>query len=311
MTPRRFSDVLAAFAVDPSSNQSHSHLTPLQLAPILPLQSNASNSQYNPQHNPQYNPQHNPQYNLQYNSQYNSQYNIQYNPQQNPQHNPQYNLQYNIHYTNMPIQKSRHEHASEIQFYATTSPDTHQNSPIAEGFKMEEHFRMKDELEHSRKHPQKSISYLHPYRTHPPPITATTTMATSSTLNRANPASISAASSTTIMNPPNSMTMAMNMNMARTPTTTHTPPSAFDESRTKAKAKNQTPRSDKRPLNAYILFCAEWRERLRKQNPFYSTTELAAALGEAWRNLSQDAKSIYYTRATCLKSGLPDPTIDH
>ena len=52
----------------------------------------------------------------------------------------------------------------------------------------------------------------------------------------------------------------------------------------------------KRPLSAYIIYCQEQRESLKKKNPDMKATELTSQLGSMWRTLSDDKKKQYHTK---------------
>jgi len=52
----------------------------------------------------------------------------------------------------------------------------------------------------------------------------------------------------------------------------------------------------KRPLSAYIIYCQEQRESLKKKNPDMKATELTSQLGSMWRALSDDKKKQYLTK---------------
>lgn len=53
----------------------------------------------------------------------------------------------------------------------------------------------------------------------------------------------------------------------------------------------------KKPLNAYLLFCAERRPHVKEDNPQAKTTEITAMVGEEWRALSNEAKLPYQQEA--------------
>jgi high mobility group protein B3 len=52
----------------------------------------------------------------------------------------------------------------------------------------------------------------------------------------------------------------------------------------------------KRPLSAYIIYCQEQRESLKKKNPDMKATELTSQLGSMWKALSDDKKKQYLTK---------------
>ena len=49
----------------------------------------------------------------------------------------------------------------------------------------------------------------------------------------------------------------------------------------------------KRPLSAYIIYCQEQRDILKKKNPELKATELTSQLGKMWKSLSDDKKKQY------------------
>jgi hypothetical protein len=52
----------------------------------------------------------------------------------------------------------------------------------------------------------------------------------------------------------------------------------------------------KRPLSAYIIYCQEQRESLKKKNPDMKATELTSQLGSMWKALSDEKKKNYLTK---------------
>ena len=52
----------------------------------------------------------------------------------------------------------------------------------------------------------------------------------------------------------------------------------------------------KRPLSAYIIYCQEQRESLKKKNPDMKATELTSQLGSMWKALSDEKKKQYHTK---------------
>ncbi|KAG0309563.1 Non-histone chromosomal protein 6 [Dissophora globulifera] len=63
----------------------------------------------------------------------------------------------------------------------------------------------------------------------------------------------------------------------------------------KRKAKKD-PAAPKNPMSAYLLFCEEWREKVKAQNPESSFGELGRLLGEQWRSYSDDQKAPYIAK---------------
>lgn len=56
----------------------------------------------------------------------------------------------------------------------------------------------------------------------------------------------------------------------------------------------------KRPRSSYIIFAQERRADLLENNPHLKSkvTEVAKLLGEKWRSLSEDEKSVYHQQAS-------------
>ncbi|KAG0005588.1 Non-histone chromosomal protein 6 [Modicella reniformis] len=63
----------------------------------------------------------------------------------------------------------------------------------------------------------------------------------------------------------------------------------------KRKAKKD-PNAPKNPMSAYLLFCEEWREKVKAANPDSSFGELGRILGEKWRAYTDDEKSPYIAK---------------
>ncbi|KAG0365898.1 high mobility group box domain-containing protein [Gamsiella multidivaricata] len=63
----------------------------------------------------------------------------------------------------------------------------------------------------------------------------------------------------------------------------------------KRKAKKD-PNAPKNPMSAYLLFCEEWREKVKAQNPDSSFGELGRLLGEQWRAYTDDQKAPYIAK---------------
>ncbi|KAF9123709.1 Non-histone chromosomal protein 6 [Mortierella sp. 14UC] len=63
----------------------------------------------------------------------------------------------------------------------------------------------------------------------------------------------------------------------------------------KRKAKKD-PNAPKNPMSAYLLFCEEWREKVKAQNPNSSFGELGRLLGEQWRAYTDDKKAPYIAK---------------
>ena len=57
----------------------------------------------------------------------------------------------------------------------------------------------------------------------------------------------------------------------------------------------------KRPMNAYMLFCAEYRDDLMKNDPELTHRTVMARLGELWKEMPDAAKQPYRERARHLQ----------
>ncbi|KAF9348803.1 Non-histone chromosomal protein 6 [Mortierella sp. AD094] len=68
-----------------------------------------------------------------------------------------------------------------------------------------------------------------------------------------------------------------------------------EDKKRKRKAKKD-PNAPKNPMSAYLLFCEEWREKVKAQNPDSSFGELGRLLGEQWRAYTDDQKAPYIAK---------------
>ncbi|KAF9202509.1 Non-histone chromosomal protein 6 [Haplosporangium sp. Z 27] len=68
-----------------------------------------------------------------------------------------------------------------------------------------------------------------------------------------------------------------------------------EDKKRKRKAKKD-PNAPKNPMSAYLLFCEEWREKVKAQNPDSSFGELGRLLGEQWRAYTEDQKAPYLAK---------------
>jgi hypothetical protein len=46
--------------------------------------------------------------------------------------------------------------------------------------------------------------------------------------------------------------------------------------------KKKDPNAPKKPLSAYMFFCAEHRARIKEENPDFKVTQITSELGKAW-----------------------------
>mmetsp|Transcript_36416 Transcript_36416/g.81038 ORF Transcript_36416/g.81038 Transcript_36416/m.81038 type:complete len:91 (+) Transcript_36416:153-425(+) len=69
----------------------------------------------------------------------------------------------------------------------------------------------------------------------------------------------------------------------------------------KKEKKVKDPNAPKKPMGAYMFFCAEKREQLKKDNPELKVTEVAAKLGAMWKALDDKDKVKYQKQAEADK----------
>ncbi|KAG0252522.1 Non-histone chromosomal protein 6 [Mortierella polycephala] len=69
-----------------------------------------------------------------------------------------------------------------------------------------------------------------------------------------------------------------------------------DEPKKRRKKAKKDPNAPKNPMSAYLLFCEEWREKVKAQNPDASFGEIGRLLGEKWRSYSADQKGPYVAK---------------
>ncbi|KAF9584048.1 Non-histone chromosomal protein 6 [Lunasporangiospora selenospora] len=67
------------------------------------------------------------------------------------------------------------------------------------------------------------------------------------------------------------------------------------EKKKKRKMKKD-PNAPKAPLSAYLLFCGEYREKVRAENPDASFGTIGRLLGERWAKLADQQKTPYITK---------------
>ena len=56
------------------------------------------------------------------------------------------------------------------------------------------------------------------------------------------------------------------------------------------KTKQKDPNAPKKFNTSYILFCGEYRDKIKKANPDMTTTQITSKLGEMWKGLSDKEK---------------------
>ncbi|XP_061419924.1 high mobility group protein B1-like [Lethenteron reissneri] len=77
---------------------------------------------------------------------------------------------------------------------------------------------------------------------------------------------------------------------------TYVPPKGERGSR-----KKKDPNAPKRPPSAFFIYCAEYRSKVRAENPGLTIGSIAKKLGEMWNNAPADEKSIYERKTAKLK----------
>lgn len=76
------------------------------------------------------------------------------------------------------------------------------------------------------------------------------------------------------------------------------------EKKASSKSKDKKPKANKnkeeeeeekikRPMNAYMYFCAESREEVKKENPDAKAKDILHLLGDKWKALSEEEKKKY------------------
>lgn len=65
----------------------------------------------------------------------------------------------------------------------------------------------------------------------------------------------------------------------------------------KSKRAKKDPNAPKRGLSAYMFFSAANRERILAENPNFGVTDVAKALGEAWKTVSDAEKEVFQQQA--------------
>uniref|UniRef100_A0A8D2HDM5 High mobility group protein B3 n=1 Tax=Urocitellus parryii TaxID=9999 RepID=A0A8D2HDM5_UROPR len=68
-----------------------------------------------------------------------------------------------------------------------------------------------------------------------------------------------------------------------------------------SKRGKKDPDAPKRPPSGFLIFCSEFRPKIKSTHPGISIGEVAKNLGEMWKNLSDPEKQPYITKAAKLK----------
>jgi hypothetical protein len=72
---------------------------------------------------------------------------------------------------------------------------------------------------------------------------------------------------------------------------------AVKEPKAKKAKKEKDPNAPKKPLGAYMWYCKEVREEVKKDFPNLKVTEMGAKLGGMWKALTEDGKKPFYALA--------------
>jgi hypothetical protein len=69
----------------------------------------------------------------------------------------------------------------------------------------------------------------------------------------------------------------------------YVPSEEFENSNTKGKRRKRDPNAPKRAKSAYLFFCNEERDQVKKDHPDFKATETTAELGARWNALKNDS----------------------
>jgi hypothetical protein len=69
------------------------------------------------------------------------------------------------------------------------------------------------------------------------------------------------------------------------------------EKMSKTKKEKRDPDAPKAAKNAFIFFCAEKRDEVKKEDPEMKPTDITKKLGEMWRELDEEDKEEYQEKA--------------
>lgn len=76
----------------------------------------------------------------------------------------------------------------------------------------------------------------------------------------------------------------------------YTPPPTSDDDATPSKKKKREQTGPKRPMSAYLYFCKDMREVLKKEKPELKANEATSEIGARWKALSEEQKKPYEAR---------------
>ncbi|KAG3272019.1 HMGB3 [Ictidomys tridecemlineatus] len=77
------------------------------------------------------------------------------------------------------------------------------------------------------------------------------------------------------------------------------------------KRGKKDPDAPKRPPSGFLMFCSEFRPKIKSTHPGISIGEVAKNLGEMWKNLSDREKQPYITKAAKLKEKYKKDVADY
>lgn len=69
------------------------------------------------------------------------------------------------------------------------------------------------------------------------------------------------------------------------------------EKKEKKEKKPKDPNAPKKPWGAYMFFCEEMREKLKREHPEYTFKDIGRVLGEEWRECADSDKKRFYDKA--------------
>ena len=78
-------------------------------------------------------------------------------------------------------------------------------------------------------------------------------------------------------------------------------PKAAKPAAAKKEKKVKDPNAPKKPLGAYMFFCADKRPDIRKAHPTWTLPEVAKALGEAWGKVRCALMMAWFLTRACLR----------
>mmetsp|Transcript_22186 Transcript_22186/g.30975 ORF Transcript_22186/g.30975 Transcript_22186/m.30975 type:complete len:109 (+) Transcript_22186:153-479(+) len=75
---------------------------------------------------------------------------------------------------------------------------------------------------------------------------------------------------------------------------------------TRRKRKNKRQKGKKRAPGAFILFSQSIRPEIKKNNPELKFTEIGSKIGEKWRALSEEEKSVWKAKSVEMQKKLDE-----